>query len=104
MGVNIVGGSNSGGQLDFYADIDLTLYNRKAAELVKVYEQATGKIVGSAQKQSAALEGLAKQTSIAVASYLSLNAAKGFITDIVKVRGEFQQLEVSFNTMLKSKE
>lgn len=31
-------------------------------------------------------------------------ALKGFVSDLINVRGEFQQLEIAFSTMLKSKE
>lgn len=47
---------------------------------------------------------LATRAALAIGSYLSLSAGTNFIKDIVRVRGEFQQLEVAFNTMLGSKE
>ncbi|GGF11346.1 tape measure domain-containing protein [Chishuiella changwenlii] len=37
-------------------------------------------------------------------SFLSIAAAKGFITQLVQVRGEFEQTEISFRTMLQSQE
>lgn len=44
-----------------------------------------------------------RMTTAAAAFGISLGA-KQLISDITRVRGEFQQLEVAFNTMLGSKE
>jgi len=49
-------------------------------------------------------QNLAKQVAVAIASYATLTTATGFVKDIVRVRGEFQQLNVAFTTMLGSKE
>lgn len=38
------------------------------------------------------------------AGFLSVQGAKNFIQEMVKVRGEFEQLEIAFTTMLGSKE
>jgi uncharacterized membrane protein len=50
------------------------------------------------------MEGFARKAAIAIGSYMSLTTGTQFIKDIVRVRGEFQQLEVAFQTMLGSKE
>ena len=44
-----------------------------------------------------------RMTTAAAAFGISLGA-KQLVSDITRVRGEFQQLEVAFNTMLGSKE
>ncbi|MFV0231706.1 tape measure protein [Empedobacter falsenii] len=45
---------------------------------------------------------LLKDLAVGVGVFLSVDAAKDFITQIVKIRGEFEQTEISFNTMLQS--
>ncbi len=42
--------------------------------------------------------------AIGVGAFLSVDAAKNFITQMVKIRSEFEQTEISFNTMLQSQE
>jgi len=49
-------------------------------------------------------ENLVKKIAVVLAGYASFNAFGSFVRDIIKVRGEFQQLEVAFTTMLRSKE
>lgn len=44
-----------------------------------------------------------KRAGQAIATYLTFDAAKNMIGDLVKVRGEFQQMEIAFTTMLGSK-
>src|SRR5690606_9623338 len=40
----------------------------------------------------------------AAAAFLTLNQAQNFVQQLIKVRSEFQQLEIAFTTMLGSKE
>jgi len=42
--------------------------------------------------------------AIGVGAFLSVDAAKNFINQMVKIRSEFEQTEISFNTMLHSQE
>jgi tape measure domain-containing protein len=49
-------------------------------------------------------ESVLKKTAAAIAAYATLTTAGNFIKDVVRTRGEFQQLEVAFKTMLGSKE
>lgn len=46
----------------------------------------------------------AQRVALAIGGFATLSAGTNFIKDIARVRGEFQQLEVAFNTMLGSKE
>jgi tape measure domain-containing protein len=45
-----------------------------------------------------------KTATTAVAGYLSVQGVSQFVSKMVQVRGEFQQLEIAFGTMLKSGE
>ncbi|PSL03888.1 tape measure protein [Cecembia rubra] len=61
-------------------------------------------------KASRSLKGMSDSSAVlnrilaASAGLFTLASAKRFITDIVRVRGEIEQLEVAFATILKSKE
>lgn len=50
------------------------------------------------------IDNMAKKAAQAIATYISLTAATDLVKDIIRVRGEFQQLEVAFTTMLQSKQ
>lgn len=47
--------------------------------------------------------GSVNRMAAAFGSILSIGAAKQFVEEMVRVRGEFQQIEVSYTTMLKSR-
>jgi tape measure domain-containing protein len=57
-----------------------------------------------ANKEIAQTEGLANKAATAIGAFLSLAAAKGFVSDMIRVRSEFESLEISFGVLLKSKE
>jgi tape measure domain-containing protein len=94
MSVNVRGGS-----LSFEAVIDTAAFKAQLDDIKQKLEQITT----TAEKESKAVDSLVKNTATAIAGYMSLATASNFIGDIVKVRGEFQQLEIAFRTMLKSK-
>lgn len=71
---------------------DITAVNRKIDEFV----QNTKKGAGEIDDQFRKVAGL-------VAGYFSLNFAANMVKQIALVRGEFQQLEVAFRTMLGNK-
>lgn len=74
-----------------YAQIDE--FNKKVAGMgEKVKEQAS------------TLDDVAKRLSTIIKGYLTFSLAKGFATELIRVRGEFEKLEISFQTMLKSKQ
>lgn len=50
-------------------------------------------ITGSVKKQGDEIENYARRASVAIGSYLSLQAGTQFISDLVRVRGEFQKLQ-----------
>ncbi|RZM06616.1 MAG: phage tail tape measure protein, partial [Pedobacter sp.] len=95
MGVRV-----SDGGLGFSATIDDAEIDRVAA---RIEARITG-LSKKVQQQGDELESWAKKAAGLAASYASFAAAKDLISNIVKVRGEFQQLEIAFTTMLKSKE
>ncbi len=63
-----------------------------------------GNMSKNIQKEGAEIDRLAERIGRAFVGIFSVYQAAGFIKSIAQVRGEFQQLEVSFETMLRSKE
>ncbi len=95
MGLNI-----TGGDLEFIATIE----NSDFGASIRKMEADLRSLTQTANTQSKAIEDVAQKAALAISSYLSISTATSFVKDIVTVRGEFQQLEVSFRTMLQSKE
>ncbi|OLY92512.1 hypothetical protein SAMN05444008_102366 [Cnuella takakiae] len=79
----------NGGPLAFESSIDGTQFD---AEMKKMEAQLKN-ITGGVKKQGAEIENYARKTAVAIGSYLSLQAGTQFISDLVRVRGEFQKLE-----------
>lgn len=94
MAVNV-----NGGALEFSAVINAGQFNAAIASIEKQLNGLTKK----ADEEARSVENLVKKTTLAIGAYASLATASNFIGDIVRVRGEFQQLEVAFRTMLKNK-
>lgn len=90
----------NGGPLEFDAIIDGSQFQA----MILSMERNLRSLTKTANEESAAIENVAKKAATAIGGYLTLTAAKNFIQDIVRVRGEFQQLEVAFSTMLRSKD
>jgi tape measure domain-containing protein len=61
----------------------------------------TGK---TAEKEGNNIDAMFKKMAASVGAFFTLKAAGGFAKQVATVRGEFQQLEVAFTTMLGSKE
>lgn len=56
------------------------------------------------QQQGAEMDATFKRIGAAMAGYFSITAAKGFVDQMIQVRGEFQQLDIALESMLQSKE
>lgn len=95
MSVNV-----NGGALEFDAVINAEQFNKAIASIEK---QLAG-LTQTANTEASAIDRLVKKTTTALAAYTTFAAGSNFIQNIARVRGEFQQLEVAFTTMLGSKE
>lgn len=74
---------------------------QKDVEAIKThFEKLTEKVKEEGKKQADVWQTLLKGAT----AYFTLQGAQSFISQMVAVRSEFQQLEISFGTMLKSKE
>lgn len=92
--------SVTGGALEFEATVQLGQFD---AALRRI-ESRLGSLTQSAEKETTAITNIAKQATLALSAYASFSAGTNFIREVVNIRGEFQKLEVSFRTMLKSRD
>lgn len=75
----------------------------KLAQEIRVLDKEINKLngsLGSAAKSSR----IFNQIALATAGLFTINQAGRFANDIIKVRGELEQLEIAFTTILKSKQ
>ena len=54
-------------------------------------------------KTYSGIESMGKRVGGLIAGYLSFNAAQSLVTSLIQVRGEFQQLDISLQTILGNK-
>ena len=88
------------GALLFQVRADQSQIQKDVEAIKKQFEQMTRKAVEEGKKQADVWQTLLKGAT----AYFTLQGAQSFISQMIAVRSEFQQLEISFGTMLKSKE
>jgi len=76
--------------------------NKLQSDIASINQKLNG-LSQNVQKTGGDMNNVFKKLSVAMAGYFSLNFGAQFVTSIARVRGEFQQLEVAFETMLGSK-
>jgi hypothetical protein len=84
MGVNVLGGP-----LEFDAVINGTQFQ---SQINAIEKQLQG-LTRTAEKEGSAIDNLVRKTASAISGYAAFAAGTNFIADIVRVRGEFQQLK-----------
>jgi tape measure domain-containing protein len=89
----------SGGGLNWTASID----NKQFTASIKQMETQMASFAKQGVDMTSQIDATVKKTAVAIGSYLSLTSGTQFVSDMLRVRGEFQQLQVSFETMLQSK-
>lgn len=91
--------NNSNGALSFDAYIG-------DSDFKKTFDSMERRVMGftrTIQKESDTMDHTFQRLGQVAAGYLAFNELSQLPGQIVKVRGEFQQLEIAFTTMLKSK-
>ena len=88
------------GALLFQVSADQSQIQKDVEAIKKQFEQMTRKAVEEGKKQADVWQTLLKGAT----AYFTLQGAQSFISQMVAVRSQFQQLEISFGTMLKSKD
>ncbi len=88
------------GRLLFEVRADQTDIKKDIEAIKRQFESLTEKTKEEGKKQAEVWQNLIKGAT----AYFTLQGASAFIKQVVAVRSQFQQLEISFGTMLKSKE
>lgn len=89
----------SDGKEYFKAGIDLDQFEKDAKRIKNSFSD----IGRNAELEGAKIDSSLRKVGVAVASIFTIQKATQFAGDIARVRGEFQQLEIAFETMLGSK-
>ena len=91
---------NNNGRLYFATGIDNSGLRSGASEARQILHG----IGSSAQAEGNMIDEAMKKVGKSIAGYFAVDKIKDFIANVANVRGEFQQLEQAFKTMLGSEE
>lgn len=61
-------------------------------------------LAGTVNQSGTQMTGVFSNLTAVIAGFLSIQAAQGFVSKIIDIRTEFENLDVAFTTILKSKE
>ena len=89
----------TGGSLYFDAGVDI----QKLLDDFSKAREAAGKFTDQVEKHGKKLDSAFTGIGNKMAAFFSVAAGAGLVKSIIDVRSEFQQLEISFNTMLGNK-
>ena len=92
--------NNNNGSIDFEARLRL----EKLEEGVKEMEKMLNDSMKSSQKETDKLQQSINNLAKGAMAFFTISKAYEFTQKIIAVRSQFQQLEIAFGTMLKSKE
>ena len=87
------------GRLRIEARVDTEKLRTDAAEATQILHG----IGNSAIREGDAIDKSMKKIGATIAGGFAVSQLKDFVMQVAKVRGEFQQLEIAFSTMLQSK-
>ena len=93
---------NLNGALGFKATLDIDDFNVSAASMEKHIRQVSNTTMHEAAAMEDSIQGFAEQAGRYISSYLVGMGMKSLLQSIVTTRGQFQQLEIAFETMLGS--
>ena len=88
------------GKIWFEAGLDNSKLHSDVQKSVEEFRQ----LGGAAEREGEKMENTFKRVGAAAASFFTLREAAQFYTNMAKVRGDFQNLEISFETMLRSRQ
>ena len=94
---------NINGGLAFAATLDIKDFNVSADAMNARVKQLSDTTAAKAAEMNQSLLTFAKNGAAYITSYLVGQGMTNLLTSIVQVRGQFQQLEIAFETMLGSK-
>jgi hypothetical protein len=85
--------------LDFVAALNDSQFHAG----IRRMEQSVNRTASGVINQGSQIESFARQAAQATTAFFSVQAAESFVSSLVQVRNQFQQLDIAFSTMLKSK-
>ncbi|MEL7679181.1 tape measure protein [Elizabethkingia meningoseptica] len=88
--------NNAAGALNFRATIDLSNFR---TGINQIRTDILG-LTGVVEQQTSRMDSAFKNLSLGIAGYFSASALKGFVMELIDIRGEFQKTEIAFSTML----
>lgn len=91
--------NRDGGRLNYRVGLDNSSLRADAAESSRILHG----IGTTAEKEGQTIDNAMKKIGTAMAGVFAVSKLKEFATQVATVRGEFQQLEIAFTTMLQSK-
>ena len=90
--------NNDGGRLNYGVGLDNSQLRADASESRRLL-QGIGQ---TAETEGDRIDEAFKKIGAAAAGVFAVSQIKNFVTQVATVRGEFQQLEIAFKTMLGS--
>lgn len=95
---------NIGGALAFRATLDIDDFKVSSEAMGRYIKNASDNAVLEANRMEQSFLTFAQNGARYIVSYLVGQGMMSLVQSIVQVRGQFQQLELAFNTMLRSTE
>lgn len=99
-----MGMQNINGGLGFAATLDIDDFNVSADAMERHVRNISTNIQAEAADMEQSMLSFAQKGAMYVQTYLAGQGMMGLLSSIVQVRGQFQQLEIAFGTMLGSEE
>ena len=93
---------NLDGSLGFKATLDIDDFNVSSEAIERRIKKVANNVEGESGKMEDSLLSFAQNGAKYIVSYLVGQGMGSLLNSIVQTRGEFQQLEIAFGTMLKS--
>lgn len=95
---------NINGALGFTATLDINDFNVSADAMAQHIRQVSSDIQSESASMEESLMNFAQKGAMYITSYLTGKSMVELLNSIVQTRGQFQQLEIAFSTMLGSEE
>lgn len=93
---------NLGGALGFRATLDIDDFNVSAHAMERQIRVFSSSAINEVADVEVAVQRMAQKAGEYISYYLVGQGMYGFVNSIIQTRGQFQQLEIAFETMLGS--
>ena len=95
---------NIGGSLGFRATLDIDDFNVSAQAMERQIRDFSNTAIDEVEQVEDSFRRFAENAGRYISYYLVGQGMKNLLSSIVQTRGQFQQLEIAFGTMLQSEE